>query len=70
MGSREPLCCIQTAPSNHFATEDWEFDPNSRWGDHTRLSLDPNDSVTFWPATMWCNATNTWATEIAQVVAS
>ncbi len=55
--------------SNYFATEDWEFDPNSRWGDHTRLSLDPNDSITFWPATMWCNATNTWATEIAQVVA-
>jgi len=56
--------------SNYFATQDWEFDPNSRWGDHTRVSLDPVDQLTFWPAGLWCSATNTWASEIAQVSAS
>lgn len=56
--------------TNYFATEDWEFDPHSRWGDHTRLSIDPNDQMTFWPAGLWCHATNIWATEIAQVTAS
>ncbi len=55
--------------SNYFATEDWEFDPNSRWGDHTRVSADPNDT-TFWAASLWCNATNTWATQIAHIQAS
>ena len=55
--------------TNYNATEDWEFDPNPRWGDHTRMSLDPLDNATFWAATMWCNNTNTWATEMAQVIA-
>lgn len=55
--------------SDYFATEDWEFVPHSRWGDHTRISLDPADELTFWPAGLWCGAKNTWTTQIAQVTA-
>ena len=53
--------------SAYFPTEDWEFDPNPRWGDHTRISIDPTDNRTFWPAGLWCSDTNIWATQIAQV---
>ena len=59
-----------SSTSNYFATEDWEFSPNSRWGDHTRISLDPVDQQTFWAAGLWCNATNSWATQIGQVPAT
>ena len=54
--------------TDYFGTEDWEFDPNNRWGDHTRICIDPSDS-TFWAAQLWCSAKNTWASEMAHVQA-
>lgn len=58
---------VTASTTNYFATEDWEFNPFARWGDHTRTSIDP-DNITFWPAGLWCSATNIWASQIAQVV--
>lgn len=64
-----PTVLYTNSTSNYFGTEDWEFDPNNRWGDHTRVSIDPTDNITFWPAQLWCSAQNTWASEIARVQA-
>lgn len=54
--------------SNYNATEDWEFVPFARWGDHTRISPDPEDPAAFWTSQQWCSQENTWALEAAQVL--
>ncbi len=56
--------------SNYYATEDWEFVPFARWGDHTRVSPDPENSQAFWTSQQWCSAENTWALEAAQILAN
>ncbi len=53
--------------SDYFATEDWEFNPFARWGDHTRVSPDPSNPKLFWTAQQWCSEKNTWALEVAKV---
>ncbi len=53
--------------SNYNATEDWEFNPFARWGDHTRVSPDPSDPTLFWTAQQWCSDENTWGLEVAKV---
>lgn len=66
------LPVIYTASmSDYYATEDWEFRYTTtgpiyaRWGDHTRVSPDPEDPSAFWTAQQWCSDTNTWALEVA-----
>lgn len=54
---------------NYFATEDWEFNPFARWGDHTRISPDPSDPNAFWTIQQWCSDTNTWGLQAAQIFA-
>lgn len=54
--------------SDYNATEDWEFNPYARWGDHTRVSPDPEDPRAFWTSQQWCSQENTWALEAAQVL--
>ncbi len=53
--------------SNYYATEDWEFNPFARWGDHTRVSPDPVDPTSFWTVQQWCSQENTWGLELAQI---
>lgn len=63
-----PVVVYTASTSNYYATEDWEFLPFARWGDHTRISPDPNNSSAFWSGQQWCSAENTWALEVAQIV--
>jgi hypothetical protein len=56
--------------SDYYATEDWEFNPFARWGDHTRISPDPEDPTVLWTAQQWVSDTNTWALEVAEVLPS
>jgi len=55
--------------TSYNATEDWEFNPNARWGDHTRVSIDPN-GTTFWACQQWCSNTDTWGLQVAEVTAN
>ncbi len=56
--------------SDYDATEDWEFYPFARWGDHTRVSPDPVNPQLFWTAQQWCSDTNTWGLEVGEIVAN
>jgi hypothetical protein len=56
--------------SDYNATEDWEFNPLARWGDHTRVSPDPADPAAFWTVQQWCSDTNTWGLEVGRVIAN
>lgn len=53
--------------TSYFGTEDWEFDPFQRWGDHSRIQIDPTDDTTFWINQLWCSNKNIWAQEVAKV---
>ncbi len=50
----EPVLYTEST-DNYNATEDWEFLPFARWGDHTRVSPDPSDPMLFWTAQQWCS---------------
>ena len=64
-----PVLYTQSS-SDYYATEDWEFDPYGRWGDKTRVSPEPENSQAFWTSQQWCSAENTWALEVAQILAN
>ena len=55
-----------TSITPYFTSDDWELMPFSRWGDHSRTTLD-TDGVTFWTAQGWCIDSNTWATQVATI---
>lgn len=55
--------------TSYNATDDWEFAPDARWGDHTRVSLDP-DGITFWTCQQWCSDVDTWGLQVAEVTAN
>ena len=40
-----------------------------RWGDYSFTSLDPNDDMTMWTIQEYCDATNTWGTQVAKLLA-
>ncbi len=42
---------------------------DQRWGDYTHTQVDPNDDMTLWTVQQYCNATNSWATRIIQLLA-
>jgi hypothetical protein len=55
-----PVMGYTTSNTPYYSTDDWEFVPFSRWGDHSRTTLDPVDSVSFWTAQGFCLDSNTW----------
>ncbi len=57
-----------SSTSDYDAGQDWEFVPLARWGDHTRISPDPENPALFWTSQQWCSQENTWALEAAQVL--
>lgn len=63
-----PVVLYTDTTGNYDATEDWEFIPFARWGDHTRVSPDPEDPAVFWTAQQWCSQDNSWGLEVAQVL--
>ncbi len=40
-----------------------------RWGDFSVTSIDPEDNMTMWTIQEWCNATNSYGCEVAQLLA-
>lgn len=40
-----------------------------RWGDYSRVQVDPNDGMTMWTFQEWCNGTNSWAVRAVQLIA-
>lgn len=40
-----------------------------RWGDYSTTSVDPADGMTIWTTQEYCNATNSWATRVIQLIA-
>lgn len=65
-----PVVVYTASTSDYDATEDWEFLPFARWGDHTRISPDPTNPAAFWSGQQWCSAQNTWALDVANIVAN
>lgn len=65
-----PTVVYTASSNNYYATEDWEFFPFARWGDHTRISPDPNNPSAFWSGQQFCSAENTWGLDVAHVVAT
>jgi len=43
--------------------------PGRRWGDYSFTTLDPLDDMTMWTIQEYCNATNTYGTRVAKLVA-
>ena len=40
-----------------------------RWGDYSTVSIDPNDNMTMWAIQEYCNASNSWGLQVAQLLA-
>lgn len=40
-----------------------------RWGDYSTTSVDPTDGMTIWTNQEYCNANNSWATRVIQLIA-
>ena len=40
-----------------------------RWGDYSQVTVDPNDDMTLWTAQEYCNAANSWAMRVVQLLA-
>jgi hypothetical protein len=40
-----------------------------RWGDYSRVDVDPNDDMTIWAFQEYCGAANSWNVRVAQVLA-
>ena len=40
-----------------------------RWGDYSRVTVDPNDDMTFWTFQEYCSANNTYAVRVIQLLA-
>ena len=38
-----------------------------RWGDYSRVTVDPNDDMTFWTFQEYCSASNTYAVRVIQL---
>ena len=43
--------------------------PYNRWGDYSYTSLDPTDDMTLWTIQEFCNANNSYAVQIAKILA-
>jgi len=40
-----------------------------RWGDYSYVAIDPLDDQTMWTIQEFCNATNSWAVQVAKLIA-
>ena len=40
-----------------------------RWGDYSHTVVDPQDDQTFWTFQEYCDSTNSWATQVVQLLA-
>lgn len=43
--------------------------PPRRWGDYSFVSLDPKDDMTMWTIQEFCNATNSYGTQVVRLLA-
>jgi hypothetical protein len=46
------------------------FDPNYgtyRWGDYSRMTVDPEDDMTFWTFQEYCSGANAWGVRVVQL---
>jgi hypothetical protein len=43
--------------------------PPRRWGDYSFVSLDPKDDMTLWTIQQFCNATNSYGTQVVKLLA-
>jgi hypothetical protein len=57
-------CIFTSSKTRYYATEDWEFSFKgrnvARWGDHTRITPDPTDNLTFYTCCLFCEDTDKW----------
>ena len=67
--SIQPTCLFTNSGSSYYATEDWEFSPFARWGDHTRTSPDPSDN-SWWSSQLFCSSKDTWGAQLAHAAAA
>lgn len=66
----DPLGMLQTPIIAEGTTFNYNAEGGvQRWGDYSSTSLDPVDGMTLWTAQEYCNATNSWATRIIQLIA-
>ncbi|GMU33795.1 MAG: hypothetical protein HS101_06445 [Planctomycetia bacterium] len=66
----DPLGTLQTSIIAEGTTFNYNAEGGvQRWGDYSSTSLDPVDGMTLWTAQEYCNATNSWATRIIQLIA-
>ena len=67
LGATQPFTLAQASATayNRGGT------PNSpqRWGDYSRVDVDPTDDMTMWAFQEYCNATNSWGVQAIQLSA-
>jgi len=42
---------------------------SKRWGDYSNTSIDPNDDMTIWTTSQFCDTTNSYGVEVAKLLA-
>lgn len=60
---------------NYYASSQTAYNPSGdpggsegrRWGDYSRISLDPSDNMTLWCIQEYCNATNSYGCRVVRI---
>jgi hypothetical protein len=69
--SSDTLGTMQTPDVVQTTGSDYNVEGGSvqRWGDYSSAMLDPADGMTIWTAQEYCNAQNSWAIRLIELVA-
>jgi|GEM_PF-2379307 hypothetical protein len=62
---------VNLTNSNSAYNINWDYPMygSHRWGDYSTVSIDPSDNMTMWATQEFCNASNSWGLEVAQLLA-
>jgi len=63
-GTLSTPAVVQTSSSSYN-----QQTTTQRWGDYSRVAVDPLDDMTFWTAQEYCNGVNSWGVRIIQLFA-
>ena len=58
-----PVVLVTSSSSYNVGLQNGAY----RWGDYSRVTVDPNDDMTFWTFQEYCSASNTYAVRVIQL---